>query len=87
MNVSLSELIAEYGEENLSVQVLSEALDCQQSTHAKDDTTRLSLRTTRASLAAVMTGKVEALVVWIDKAKMRAALKRVQARTAAVEGR
>ena len=77
--VTLPELLAEYGAENLRFQVLSNSLDGQQATRAKDNTTRFSFRS-ETTLDAVMRQDVEAFIVWMDKGAMRAAMDRCKAR-------
>lgn len=80
--VTLSELLAEYGDEKLRFQILSDVLDGPQRTRAKDGTTRLSFRT-EVPLGDVINYRTEAFIVWMDKADMKAAMERCKARRSA----
>lgn len=70
--ISLTDLLVEIGNENLTFQMLNKCLDGNQ--NVTKGGTRLSFVTAETLSDVVMTGKRQGLVLWIDKDRIDAAM-------------
>lgn len=77
MAISLTQLLAEIGDDKVMVQMLSSALDGQQQV-GRDGRPRYRFVSDEPLAGVALTGERNAFIVWADQADIAAAYKRLQ---------